>query len=77
MRIVALLLAIVMMAGCAAQLCDGPDVISVVDDVPDMVAPRLAGVELARPDHRPATAIEAPLAPAGRAHAVLIFRPPR
>jgi hypothetical protein len=83
MRIVALLLAIVVMVGTATEL-RGSDAMADVagavagDDAPDVVVPSLAEpVALARPDHRPIASIEAPAEPAGRSHAVLIFRPPR
>jgi hypothetical protein len=80
MRIVALLLAIVMMAGTATQVCAAPgiDVAAAVDDGADVAAPSFSEpVAVARPDHRAAASIEAPEAPPSRAHAVLIFRPPR
>lgn len=83
MRIVALLLAFIMltgvMAGTASEL-RAADLAGAVasDDAPDVVVPSLAEpVAIARPDHRPVASIEAPAEPAGRSHAVRIFRPPR
>jgi hypothetical protein len=78
-RLLALLLAVMMMTGTAAQVCASPDVAGAVDDAPDLVMPSLPEpVAVARPEHRPVVPIEAPPERApGRTHAVLIFRPPR
>ena len=81
-RVLALLLAVLVMVGAAAQAYAQPgpgDSTSVIDDAPDAVLPVApAPVVVATPE-RPAAARAVPL-PArvfGRIHAVVIFRPPR
>ncbi len=78
-RLIALLLAVMMMTGTAAEVHAAPGIVVMIDDAPDLDLPNLpAPVAVSRPDHRPPISIEAPLAPApGRMHAVMIFRPPR
>jgi len=78
-RLIALLLAVMMMTGTATQVCASPEVAGAIDDAPDVVTPVLPEpVAVARPDHRPAIQIEAPRSSSlGRSHAVMIFRPPR
>lgn len=78
-RLIALLLAVMMMTGTAAEVHAAPGIVVMIDDAPDQDLPSLPEpVDAARPDHRPPILIEAPRAPApGRTHAVMIFRPPR
>jgi hypothetical protein len=79
-RLIALLLAVMMMTGTAAEVCAASDIIVAIDDAPDLDMPNLLEPsELARPDHRsPIQSSSAPGASAlGRMHAVMIFRPPR
>jgi hypothetical protein len=78
-RVLAWLLAVLMMTGTAAQVCASPDTAASIDDAPDLVMPATPEpVAVARPVYRPVAQIEAPRAPSlGRMHAVLIFRPPR
>ena len=78
-RVVALLLAVMMMTGAAAQASAMADPASEVDDAPDLVMPiPPEPVAVAAPESRAPVRIEAPLSPAcGRMHALVIFRPPR
>jgi hypothetical protein len=80
-RIFALLLAVLMMAGAAAQACASPDVASEceIDDAPAVDTPVLpVAVAVPRPDLREPICIEAPRSLGrGRLLAVLVFRPPR
>lgn len=80
-RLIALLLAVMMMTGMAAELrASGPAVAAIaLDDAPDLVMPSMPEpVAVVAPDHRPPVQIEAPDGPwPGRTHAVMIFRPPR
>jgi hypothetical protein len=78
-RVIALVLSVLMMAGAMGQVCASPDVTTVVDDAPELDPAVLpAPVDVPLPDPRKSVCIEAPLACArGRTHAVLVFRPPR
>lgn len=80
-RILALLLAVLMMTGAAAQVCAAPDVASEVeiDDVPELDTPVVpAPVAAPRPGLRAPVSIEAPRSLGrGRLLAVFVFRPPR
>ena len=85
-RLIALLLAIVMMTGAAAQVAGAsPDVTGVVagaiDDAPGLdppIVPEAVAVAMPVPDTEAPVVIEAPPSIAsGRMHAVLVFRPPR
>jgi hypothetical protein len=79
-RVIALLLAVVMMTGAATQVCASPDVAGAVDDdapgLDPAVLPEPVAVPL--PDRREpvSTCAPRPVAP-GRMHAVFVFRPPR
>ena len=83
MRVIALLLAVVMMTGAATQVCASPDVTGAVDAVDDdapgpdpAVLPEPVAVplpDLGEPVDRCAPRPAAP----GRIHAVFVFRPPR
>jgi len=78
-RVIALLLAVMMMTGSAVQVYAQADTASEVDDAPALLVPT-APVPLAvvAQEGRAPARIEAPLAPvSGRMHAVLVFRPPR
>ena len=83
MRLIAWLLAVIMMTAAAAQVCASQDVAgagaAASDDAPDVVMSAIPEpVAVARPEHRPIVQIEAPPERSlGRVHAVLIFRPPR
>lgn len=79
MRIVALLLAVLMMTGAAAQVCASPDVASEIDDAPDQEMPIVpAMVAAPRPGLGSPISIEAPRSLGrGRLLAVFVFRPPR
>jgi hypothetical protein len=79
-RVIALLLAVMMMTGAATQVCASPDVTSAVDDdfqsldTPILPAP----IVVPRPDRaQPVSACAPGTAVHGRRHAVLVFRPPR
>jgi hypothetical protein len=78
-RILALLLAVMMMTGTVAEVWASPDVTSVVDDTPDIDSPvPLAEVAPPMLEPRLSTCTSAPLLHStGRMHAVLVFRPPR
>jgi len=78
-RVIALLLAVMMMTGARGQVWASPDVTSVVDDAPDRDVPvQPASVAVPLPERREPVCIEAPRSPArGRLHAVFVFRPPR
>jgi len=78
-RVIALLLAVMMMTGCAAQVYAQADTASEIDDAPGLVTPIApAPMPVAAPEGREPVRIEAPLSPVcGRTHAVLVFRPPR
>jgi hypothetical protein len=78
-RILALLLAVLMMTGAAAQVCASPDVVSQIDDAPDLETPVVpAVVVVPRPGLRTPISIEAPRSLGrGRLLAVFVFRPPR
>jgi hypothetical protein len=78
-RVVALLLAVMMMTGAAAQASALANPASEVDDAPYVVVPIAPEpVAVAIPERRAPARIEAPWAPAcGRIHALVIFRPPR
>ncbi|HET7502347.1 MAG TPA: hypothetical protein VFK02_15115 [Kofleriaceae bacterium] len=78
---ITLVLAVVMMTAAVTQVCASPVVASAVDDAPD-VEPALPAssqpVVLPEPDCREQVIPCVPDAPpAGRLHAVLVFRPPR
>lgn len=79
MRILALLLAVMLMTGAAAQVYASPDVISEVDDAPALNTPVLsAAVAGSLPDPRNPACIEAPRSLGrGRLLAIFVFRPPR
>ncbi len=78
MRVIALLLAVMMMTGARAQVWASPDVTSVVDDAPDEGHALPVSVAVPLPERRELVCIEAPGSPArGRLHAVFVFRPPR
>lgn len=79
-RILALLLAVLMMTGAAAQVHASPDVTSEIDDAPeDLDTPIVpAVVVVPRPGLRTPVSIEAPRSLGrGRLLAVFVFRPPR
>jgi len=78
-RVIALLLAVMMMTAAAAQVYAQADTASEVDDAPDLMMPATpVPIAVAAPEGRDPARIEAPLSPAcGRMHAVLVFRPPR
>jgi hypothetical protein len=78
-RVIVLLLAVVMMTGATAQVaCASPDVMTAVDDAPDLGTPIVPDpAVIPVPERRMPVRIEA-LPPAhGRMHALLVFRPPR
>jgi hypothetical protein len=78
-RILALLLAVIMMTGAAAQVCASPDTANEIDEALDLDMPALpAPVTVPLPDPREPVCIEAPCSLGrGRLLAVFVFRPPR
>jgi hypothetical protein len=79
-RVIALLLAVLMLAGVAGQVASAsPDVVCAVDDVPDGDAPALVeSAVMLVPELQLPIRFDGMRAPAlGRMHAVLVFRPPR
>jgi hypothetical protein len=79
-RVIALLLAVLMMTGGLAQVvCASPDVAAAIDDAADVDVAMVPVVATVMPPPRRARAdVAVPPSPAhGRKHAVLVFRPPR
>jgi hypothetical protein len=78
-RVIAVLLAVLMMMGFGAQVVhEIAEVASVVDDAADPNPPVVSAPVAEPPPRDPTAAGTATLAPVhGRMHAVLVFRPPR
>jgi hypothetical protein len=79
-RVIVLLLAVVMMTGLAGQAASAsPDVMSAVDETPDVDTPVVVESALMQtPERQRPLRVDARTAPThGRMHAVLVFRPPR
>jgi hypothetical protein len=69
-----------MLAGVAGHAASAsPDVVSAVDEVPDVDAPALVeSAVMPTPERQSPIRVERPSAPTrGRMHAVSVFRPPR
>jgi hypothetical protein len=79
-RVIAVLLAVLMMTGAATQVWAAPDVASAIDDDAPALDPAVVPEPVAVPmlDRQEPIGVCAPRrAPTGRLHAVFVFRPPR